>query len=142
MQLNAAGIELIKKFEGFEPEPYICPGGKLTIGYGHVIKPHESFTSITVEQASTLLLKDCEEYEEAVRKLIRVPLNDNQFSALVSFTYNLGASNFTGSTLLKKVNKNYHFEVPNEFTRWVFANGRKLMGLLRRRCAEALLYVS
>jgi lysozyme len=78
--------------------------------------------------------------EQAVCRLVKVPLTDGQFDALVSFTFNLGSGALQRSTLRRKVNREEHEEVPREFLRWVWAGGRKLKGLVRRRAAEADLY--
>ena len=78
--------------------------------------------------------------ERAVLRLIKVPLTDGQFDALVSFTFNLGSGALQRSTLRRKVNREEHEEVPAEFLRWVWAGGRKLRGLVRRRAAESVLY--
>ena len=78
--------------------------------------------------------------ERAVLRLIKVPLTDGQFDALVSFTFNLGSGALQRSTLRRKVNREEHEEVPAEFMRWVWAGGRKLKGLVRRREAESIRY--
>ncbi len=138
-------LELIKQFEGFLPTVYICPSGYLTIGYGHVVKPQElkRFAGgITKEQAEALLRQDVQTAERAVLRLITVPLTDGQFDALVSFTFNLGAGALQRSTLRRKVNRSEHAAVPAEFRKWVWAGGRKLEGLLRRREAESALYAT
>ena len=142
-RITQAGLDLIKRFEGFSPTVYICPAGYPTIGYGHVVKPdeRERFTSgITPEQTETLLRQDVQTAERAVLRLITVPLTDGQFDALVSFTFNLGAGALQRSTLRRKVNRGDHAAVPAEFRKWVWAGGRKLEGLVRRREAEAALY--
>ena len=93
-RLTGKGIALIKRFEGFAPEIYICPGGWPTIGYGHVVRDgeRERFTDgIDEAAAEALLCRDVETAERAVLRLIRVPLEDGQFDALGSFTFNLGA---------------------------------------------------
>lgn len=137
------GIQLIKRFEGFASEPYICPAGVRTIGYGHAIKKGESFTGcISEEEALELLRQDVQEAEQAVAKYIEVALTDGQFNALVSFTYNLGAGALQRSTLRRKINRGEHADVPDELARWVFAGGRKLPGLVKRREAEAKMYMS
>jgi len=134
------GIDLIKRFEGFSRTVYFCPAGYPTIGFGHVVKPHEDFSAgIDEAQAEELLRQDAVIAERAVLRLISVPLTDGQFDALVSFTYNLGA--LQRSTLRRKINHEEHAEVPEQFMRWVWAGGRKLKGLIRRREAEALLYM-
>ena len=137
------GLALIKRFEGFAPEIYICPGGWPTIGYGHVVRKHERerFTDgIDEATAEDLLRRDVETAERAVLRLIRVPLADGQFDALVSFAFNLGSGALQRSTLRRKVNREEHGTVPAEFRRWVWAGGRKLKGLIRRRDAEVALY--
>lgn len=137
------GLDLIKRFEGFSPTIYICPGGYPTIGYGHVVKPHERKRfqhGITETEAEALLRQDVAIAERAVLRLIQVPLTDGQFDALVSFTFNLGSGALQRSTLRRKVNREEHDEVPREFMRWVWAGGRKLRGLIRRREAEMGVY--
>jgi lysozyme len=142
-KISKTGLDLIKQFEGFSPTVYICPAGYPTIGYGHVVKPQEReqfVGGITPEQAETLLRQDVQTAERAVLRLITVPLTDGQFDALVSFTFNLGAGALQRSTLRRKVNRGDHSAVPAEFRKWVWAGGRKLEGLVRRRDREAKLY--
>ncbi len=137
------GIDLIKRFEGFSRTVYFCPAGYPTIGYGHVVKPYEDFSAgIDEVQAEELLRQDAVIAERAVLRLISVPLTDGQFDALVSFTYNLGGGALQRSTLRRKINREEHAEVPEQFMRWVWAGGRKLKGLIRRREAEAGFYSS
>jgi len=133
-------LELIKSFESFEPVRYICPAGYPTIGYGHVILDREDLQKVTEAEAETLLLGDVAIAERSVCHLIKVPLEDCQFSALTSFTFNLGGGALQRSTLRQKVNRGEHGEVPDEFRKWVYAGGRKLKGLVRRREVEATLY--
>lgn len=135
------GLALIKQFEGFMAEPYLCPGGYWTIGYGHVIQnPKDYPYSLTRDEALELLAKDVIIAERAVLRLITVPLNTGQFDALVSFTFNLGAGALQRSTLRRKINREDHVDAPAEFRKWVWAGGRKLNGLVKRRKAEALAY--
>ena len=135
------GLDLIKRFEGFSRTVYFCPAGYATIGYGHVVKDDEDFSlGIHEAQAEKLLRQDAQIAERAVLRLINVPLTDGQFDALVSFTYNLGGGALQRSTLRRKINREEHAEVPEQFMRWVWAGGRKLKGLVRRRYAECLLY--
>jgi len=135
------GLDLIKRFEGFSRTVYFCPSGYPTIGYGHVVKDDEDFSAgIDEAQAEELLRQDAQIAERAVLRLINVPLTDGQFDALVSFTYNLGGGALQRSTLRRKINREEHAEVPEQFMRWVWAGGRKLKGLVRRRAAEAGLY--
>jgi len=133
-------LELIKSFESFKPVRYICPAGCPTIGYGHVILDREDLQKVTEAEAETLLLGDVAIAERSVCHLIKVPLEDCQFSALTSFTFNLGGGALQRSTLRQKVNRGEHGEVPDEFRKWVYAGGRKLKGLVRRREVEATLY--
>lgn len=137
------GLDLIKQFEGFSETVYICPAGHPTIGYGHVVKAHENFScGISQIEAEDLLCEDVQVSENAVLRLITVPLLDGQFDALVSFTFNLGSGALQRSTLRRKVNHEEHDDVPREFLRWVWAGDRKLKGLMRRREAEAALYAA
>ena len=137
------GLALIKRFEGLAAEIYICPGGWPTIGYGHVVREDvcDRFADgIDEATAEELRRRDVGTAERAVLRLIRVPLEDGQFDALCSFTFNLGAGALQRSTLRRKVNRAEHGAVPWEFRRWVWAGGRKLKGLVRRREAEVGLY--
>lgn len=135
------GLDLIKRFEGFSRTVYFCPAGYPTIGYGHVVKDDEDFSSgVDEAQAEELLRQDAQIAERAVLRLIDVPLTDGQFDALVSFTYNLGGGALQRSTLRRKINREEHAEVPEQFMRWVWAGGRKLRGLVRRREAESMRY--
>lgn len=135
------GLRLIRRFEGFSAVPYLCPAGYLTVGYGHVVKNPNAFRQpITEDEATEILVLDVAKAEKAVLRLITVPLSDGQFDALVSFTFNLGSGALQRSTLRRKVNREDHAEVPAEFLRWVWAGGKKLKGLIRRREAEAALY--
>jgi len=134
------GIDLIKRFEGFSSTVYICPAGYPTIGYGHLVRDHEKFEEISQEEAEALLRIDVESAERAVLRLIKVPLTDGQFDALVSFTYNLGSGALQCSTLRRKVNRQAHSEVPAQLVRWVWAGGRKLNGLVKRRNCESSMY--
>ncbi len=139
--ISENGLSLIKQFEGFSSTIYRCPAGYHTIGYGHVLKPGEYFDEgIDKQQAEILLHRDVQVAERAVLRLINVPLTDGKFAALVSFVFNLGAGALQRSTLRRKVNRQEHDEVPAEFVKWVYAGGRKLPGLVRRRRCEAMLY--
>ncbi|MEZ5690505.1 MAG: lysozyme [Rickettsiales bacterium] len=144
-RITQDGLNLIKRFEGFEPEIYLDAAGLPTIGYGHLLRPGEEEmfkNGISEEAGVALLIKDVLVAERAVLRLIRVPLSNGQFDALVSFTFNLGSGALQRSTLRRKVNREEHEDVPAEFMRWVWAGGRKLKGLIRRREAEARIYLS
>jgi lysozyme len=139
------GLKLIMGFEGFSNTIYLDEAGLQTIGYGHLILPHKKFSfknGISKIDAESLLKQDVQLAENAVARLIKVPLTNHQFDALVSFTFNLGAGALQRSTLRHKVNRQEHDAVPAEFMRWIYANGRKIPGLIRRRTAEAELYSS
>jgi len=142
-RISQQGLELIKHFEGFSAKQYICAGGKPTIGYGHVILPNENFPPrITKEQAEELLAKDIVRFEIDVMACVKVPLTQGQFDALVSFAFNLGGAALRGSTLLKRLNAKDYDGAATEFSRWVFASGKRLAGLARRREAERELFLS
>jgi GH24 family phage-related lysozyme (muramidase) len=139
--ITQEGLDLIKHHEGYSSQIYICPAGYPTIGYGHLILSHEDFSNgITKKQAEDILRQDVQIAERAVLRLITVPLTDNQFNALVSFTFNLGGGALQRSTLRRVINRGDHAGVPQQFMRWVWANGQKLRGLIRRRGDEAILY--
>jgi lysozyme len=143
MHISRQGLDLIKHFEGFRAEPYICSGGERTIGYGHIIRAGDSYNPpISKAQAERLLRIDVAAAEAAVRRLLPVTLTQAQYDALVSFTYNLGAGALQRSTLRQKVLRGHHQAAGQEFLRWVYAGGRKLKGLMKRRQAEAELYLS
>tara|TARA_Y100001970_G_C14217721_1_gene850676 strand:+ start:702 stop:1163 length:462 start_codon:yes stop_codon:yes gene_type:complete len=139
MEISQEGLSLIKKFEGCELESYKCAAGVWTIGYGST-KGVEEGMEISQERADMLLLEDVEVFEEAVSKLVEVPLEQNQFDALVSWTFNLGSTNLQNSTLLKVLNNEDYEGVPSQIKRWNKAGGEVLQGLVRRREAEALLF--
>ena len=140
--MSEQGIALLKTFEGFSATPYICPAGVLTIGYGHVIKPSECLTEapISREEAEIILKQYVKESEQAVTRLVRVELCQEQFDALVSFAYNVGIKAFEKSTLLKKLNAGKPLEAALELEKWVFAGGKRLPGLVNRRKMERILF--
>ena len=142
---SAEGIELIKSFEGFRSDAYLCAAGVWTCGWGST-KGVQEGDVWSESHAEERLATDVEEFEDAVRELVTVKLNDDQFSALVSFCFNLGANALKISTLLKKLNAGDYQAVPDQIRRWNKAtvNGEKVVldGLVRRRNAEALLFQS
>ena len=146
MRLGSEGLELIKSFEGFYSKPYLDPIGIPTIGYGATYYPNKKKVTmkdkpLTEKEASDLLKEMMVTYENDVKRLVKRELNQNQFDALVSFTYNLGSANLGKSTLLKKINANpYDKTIKDEFLKWNKAGGKVLNGLIRRRNAEAELY--
>lgn len=139
-EVNRAGIELIKAFEGFSPVVYADVAGKRTIGYGHLLREGENWRRIGKAQAEALLQKDLLAARLAVARLIAVPLSDNAFAALVSFAFNLGSGALQRSTLRQKINRQEQEEIAAQWRRWVWAGGRRWPGLLRRREAEIHLY--
>lgn len=141
MKVSDNMLYFIKSFETFRSDAYICPAGFRTIGYGHLLSEVESITKITHDIALELLMKDISFAEAAVLRLTRIELRQNQFDALVSFVFNLGAGAYQRSTLRAKVNRGEHDSAPAEFLRWVYANGKILKGLIARRKAEAAVYL-
>lgn len=141
MKTSKLGIELIKKYEGCELEAYLCPAGVWTIGYGST-KGVSKGDTITKEEAEQVLKNDImHEAEVYVDNFVTTKLNQNQYDALVSFTFNLGGGALQKSTLLKKLNKGDYQGAANEFTRWVYAGGKKLNGLVKRRREEKELFL-
>ena len=140
MKTSAEVIALIKKFEGCELEAYQCSASVWTIGYGHTAGVQEGDTCTQIE-AESFLQKDLEEFEATIQKLVKVPLKQNQFDALVSWVYNLGGTNLRRSTLLQRINDDSdssRADIPYQIKRWNRADGKVLDGLVRRREAEAL----
>ncbi len=145
-KINQAGINLIKEFEGLRLIAYLCSANVATIGYGSTYYPNGQKVklgdSITRDEAEELLKVTVKGFEEAVSKAVTVPLNDNQFAALVSFVFNIGKNAFRNSTLLKELNRGNYNQASNELLRWDKAGGRSLAGLARRRQAERKLFVT
>ena len=145
MEVNKAGRDLIKRFEGCKLRAYKCPAGLWTIGYGNTfyedgtkVKQGDVIMQQRAEQLFDLIVDD---FAQKVDALIKSNVSENNFSALVSFTFNVGIGNFQRSTLLRKVNANpKDATIPAEMKKWVRANGEVLKGLVRRREAEAKLY--
>lgn len=138
--INGYGLELIKRFEGLKLKAYVCPGGKWTIGYGHTETAKKGMV-ITEGEAFGLLFKDVAKFEDVVRRLVKAPLTDNQFSALVSLAYNIGEGNLARSTLLKLLNNREYDRAADEFLKWRMSGGKVLKGLENRRAAERELFV-
>lgn len=139
MKTSEEGKALIKKFEGCELEAYQCSANVWTIGYGHTAGVNEGDVC-TQEDADRMLAEDLEEFEGYVREAVNVPLEQNEFDALIAWTYNLGPGSLQSSTMLKRINESNFDEVPNEMRRWNKSGGQVLDGLVRRREAEALLF--
>ena len=153
MKINEAGISLIKKWEGNHGpkedgllHSYICPAGVWTISWGATYiegAPVRANTTITPEQGEDLLLADVGQAETAIGKLITAELTPNMFSALCSWTYNLGTGALQRSSLRRLyLNDGRYEEAADEFLRWVFCNGRRLRGLVLRRTDERALFLA
>lgn len=141
-RINAAGLSLVKQWEGLRTTAYWDVAGVLTIGYGHTSAAGAPKVTpgmaIGDKEAERILKTDLAKFEARVERLVKVKLSDNQFAALVSFDFNTGALH--KSTLLKKLNKGDYAAVPGELMKWVNAGGRKVQGLVNRRAAEAGLW--
>jgi lysozyme len=147
MKTNDKGIKLLHDFEGLKLQAYLCPAKVWTIGYGNTRyedgRPVKEGDVITKERAEQLFLRILDVFEKGVKSRVKKELNSNQFSALVSFAYNVGLGNFGASTLLKMVNVNPNDpKIRDQFAQWRKAGGRVVDGLIRRRKAEADLYFS
>ena len=146
MKLNNNGYFLITEFEGFSSNPYLCPAKLATIGYGNTFyKDGKKVTMIDKPiskiEAFDMFKEIADRFAKKVSSLVTQPLTQNQFNALVSFSYNVGISNFMNSTLLKKVNKNkLDNTIKDEFLRWDKVGTKKLAGLTKRRIYEANIY--
>jgi len=162
--VNAAGVNLIKRFEGIVDgnprtvnlDPYIDPVGILTIGWGHALTFGERFlrnnpadwalarkmypNGITRAEAEALLVHDLNEHSRDIKAVVGVPLNDNQFAALASFVFNIGMKAFLRSSLLKSLRRKDYAQAATRFAPWRTAGGRVLPGLVKRRAAETGLF--
>ena len=139
MQLSKTGIELLKHFEGCELKAYQDSVGVWTIGYGHTKGIYEGL-EITQGEAEKMLVDELPEYEGYISDKVVPMLQQHEFDALVCWVYNLGPTNLSSSTMLKKLNAGEFKEVPFQMKRWDKAGGQPLLGLTRRRNAEALLF--
>jgi lysozyme len=138
-------LSIIKKYEGLKLNAYICPANVPTIGFGSTFYPDgrrvKLGDKITLQEAESILLHDIKRFEKEVISSVKMEITNNQLSALISFVYNVGASAFRKSTLLKKVNANpTDLTIHNEFMRWTRAGGKVLPGLVKRRAEESKLY--
>lgn len=139
MSLSKEGLKLIMRWEGLSLKAYLCPARVWTIGYGHT-RTAQAGMHIDEVKATALLYEDIERFQEAVRRLTKVPLTQYQFDALVSFTYNVGIEAFRKSTLLRYLNDGKYGLAASEFKRWTRAKGRKLPGLVNRRRNEREMF--
>lgn len=141
MKASSACLEFIKGFEKLRLTAYLDGGGRWTIGYGHT---RSALSGMQISEARALMLfgQDVAEVEEAINRLVRVPLDQCQFDALVTLVFNIGKAAFAASTILRLINSRADpMQVAAEFLRWVYDNGKKIRGLERRRAAERLMYL-
>jgi lysozyme len=143
MQFSNAGMELLKQSEGFRSRVYLDAAGFPTIGYGHRLLNPDSFPNgIDEPQATNLLLCDVRDAEQAVARLVKVPLTQGQYDALVDFVYNLGSGRLASSTLLKFLNAGNYDAAVEQLLLWDHAGNQEIAGLQARREAEAELWRS
>ncbi len=156
MQMSENGKKLLAQWEGVRLEVYKDSAGLDTIGVGHLLtkseresghivingQPAPYANGLTNEQVMDLLAQDLERFEKAVTDNVTVPLNQNQFDALVSFAFNVGVNAFRNSTLLRLLNQGKYDEVPAQLRRWNKAGGRVVQGLVNRREKEIALWSS
>lgn len=144
-KINEAGRDLIRSFESLRLEAYPDPGtggDPWTIGYGHTGSDVHPGLVITKDRAEEILERDLAKFEQGVEMLVSVPLTDNQFSALVSFAFNVGVGKLSTSTLLTLLNGRDYAGAAEQFLRWNKASGKVLAGLTRRRKAERELFLA
>jgi lysozyme len=147
-RLSPHGAGFIARFEGCVLQMYNDPTRNATIGVGHLIhlgpingrEPQEFRRGITRQRALELLMDDAGKASRSVRRLIKVPLNQRQLDALISFTFNCGEGSLAISTLRKRLNRGDYAGVPHELDKWVLSGGKRLPGLIRRRKAEGVLF--
>jgi len=140
MRTSDQGISLIKSFEGLRLQAYQDSVGVWTIGYG-ATRGVKAGMTITMDQAERMLVNDVQRFEPDLDRLVKVPLNQSQWDALMSFVYNLGAANLESSTLLKLLNQKDYASAADQFQRWNRAGGKVLQGLVARRAAERAMFL-
>jgi lysozyme len=133
-------IDLIKSFESFRDKAYLDLAGIPTIGWG-TTKGVKLGMTTTLEQAQAWLQRDVAEIENVITPLIRIPLSEGQFAALVSFVYNVGVYHFSTSTLLKRLNYGDLNGAAQEFLKWSHVNGHPVDGLFKRRKKEQEVFL-
>jgi lysozyme len=146
LKTSKNGLNLIKKFEGLRLDAYLDAVQIPTIGYGTIVYPNGVRVKLgdkcTEAQAEQYLTFKLNQFEADIKRMVKVSLKAQQFDALVSFVYNLGPTNFSKSTLLKKINLKEFDSAAEEFLKWNKAGGKVLKGLTRRREAEKELFES
>lgn len=141
MIISDKGMQLIKDFESLRLAAYLCPANVWTIGYGHT-KGVKRGDVINESIAERYLRTDLVQFEKDVNQLVKVPLTQGQYDALVSFAFNCGSRALSTSTLLRKLNSGDYEGAANEFKRWNKSGGKVLPGLTRRREMERRLFLS
>ena len=145
IKVDNAGIDLIGQFEGLRLNAYDDGVGVWTIGWGTTVYPNgqkvKKGDKITLEQAKQYKAHDLAKFEKAVNDAVKVPLNQNQFNALVSLAYNIGVSAFSYSTLVKSLNEGNYKAAADQFLVWVNAGGKRMQGLVNRRNKERELFL-
>ncbi len=145
MHISPSGVDLICNFEGLELEAYDDGVGVWTIGFGTTKYPNgihvKKGDTCTLDQARVYMQHDLKVFERAVREAVLVPLNQNQFDALVSLAYNIGTNAFKKSTLVKRLNEGNYQSAANQFDVWVNAGGKRMEGLVNRRAREKALFM-
>ena len=146
MKMTKEGLALIKRFEGLRLDAYRDAVGVWTIGYGHtsVAGAPEVRAGLRISEADAheILARDVETFARGVLDAVTVELSEQQFSALVSFAYNVGLGGFKRSSVLTAVNARDFEAVPRRLNLWTKAGDRVLPGLVRRRAAEGALFMS
>ena len=146
MSVSNKGVDLICEFEGKRLVAYDDGVGVWTIGFGTIKYPNgvrvKKGDTCTLEQAKEYMRHDLIEFEHTVNSSVKVPLNQNQFDALVSLAYNIGSSAFKSSTLVKKLNTGDYQGAADQFNVWINAGGKRMQGLVNRRDREKLLFLS
>lgn len=139
----SAAFDFVAAHEGLRLEAYLCPAGVWTIGYGqtHINGvPVHAGMKISEDRARQLLTQELKHVQDQLAGLVRVKVSQGEFIALTDFAFNVGAGNFSRSTLRKLLNEGKYQTAAYEFRRWTYANGKKLPGLVRRREAEERLF--
>ena len=145
MHVSPSGVDLICNFEGLRLKAYDDGVGVWTIGFGTTKYPNgirvKKGNTCTLDQAKAYMQNDLKSFEQTVNNTVKVPLNQNQFDALVSLAYNIGSTAFKNSTLVRQLNEGNYKAAANQFNVWVNAGGKRMQGLVNRRAAERTLFL-
>ena len=144
--INAAGLDIIKRYEGWSSSVYLCPAARYTIGWGScwdgkgrpITAKHPDITEVT---GTAYLRREISHVEKAIGRLIKAELTENMFSSLCSWAYNVGTGNLQRSTLRMKLNRGNYEAAADEFPKWRRGGGRILKGLVLRRASERELFL-